>query len=477
MAKVERGKARAAKPTAKSAAKTVTKARAPKSAPNSSDKSYPVSRREAALRRRLDDLNYALDDRRTRLTEISERKFAKLQQKITRARSRQEAELERQENSRLFAKSRILYALMAPLFALGRFFRGLWRKIRKYSDDLRTRRPHRSFYLTTGYHRRLKMRGYLGFVGEVWHLIWRNRWLFAKFLLLYAVFSGVIVGIMSQANFAALRDALSSANVVGLDKITALFSGALTGSGGSTDSGQQILAVLLFLYGWLILVWLLRRLANGDKVKLRDGLYSGGAPVLATLVILLVVLLQLLPFALVLLAYSSVTAVGWINSGIAIENMAAWCAMAIAAILTLYWICSSFVALIIVTLPGMYPFAALRAAGDLVTGRRLKLVLRLIFMALPLALMWLVILVPAILVDGWLKLSWQPLVPLVVLILTTLTIIWCAAYIYLLYRKMVDDPTPPVPSARDKRQAKKARSPKKSSWLVRFHWQPNAKNR
>jgi hypothetical protein len=173
----------------------------------------------------------------------------------------------------------------------------------------------------------------------------------------------------------------------------------------------------------------------------------------------------MLPFALVLLAYSSVTAVGWINIGIQIENMAAWCVMAITAVMTLYWICSSFIALIIVTLPGMYPFAALRAAGDLVVGRRLKLVFRLIFMALPVMLMWIVVLLPAILIDSWLQLTWQPLVPIMVLLLTTLKIIWCAAYIYLLYRRMVDDPEPPVPSAwQQKRAAKKeTKKPAKKS--------------
>jgi hypothetical protein len=123
--------------------------------------------------------------------------------------------------------------------------------------------------------------------------------------------------------------------------------------------------------------------------------------------------------------------------------------------MTLYWICSSFIALIIVALPGVYPFRAISAAGDLVVGRRLKLVLRLLFMMLPVILMWLIALVPAILIDGWLGLTWQPLVPIVVLFLTTLTLIWCATYIYLLYRKMVDDPTPPVSTGREKRAAKR----------------------
>jgi hypothetical protein len=365
------------------------------------------------------------------------------------------------------------FILLRPIFAIGRFFRNIWRKIVGRGRDFLSRRPHRSFYLTPPDKKRrpMRIRKYFAFAGEVWGLIWKNKRLFIKFLILYALLSAIVVGLMSQENFAALRDALNEAPNLGFfDKYSTLFSNAMTSGSSTTDAGQQVMAGLLFLYGWLILIWLLRRIVGGDgtKLKLRDGLYSGGSPVLATFVILAVILVQLLPFALVLLAYASVTAVGWINTGIQIENMAAWCALAVAAIMTLYWICSSFIALIIVALPGMYPFRALRAAGDLVIGRRLKLVLRLLFMALPIVLMWLLILIPAILVDGWLKLTWQPLVPIVVLFLTTLTLIWCATYIYLLYRKMVDDPTPPVPTKREerrwKRQAKKiAKSPTKKS--------------
>jgi hypothetical protein len=317
----------------------------------------------------------------------------------------------------------------------------------------------------------MRIRGYFTFAGEVWRLIWRHKWLFGKFILLYALFSVVIAGLMSQENFAAFREALDDSSTdLGIGKWWTLFSNAITGGGGTMDATQQILALLLFAYGWLTLVWLLRRILAGDsgKIKLRDGLYSGGSPVLSTLAVLLIIVVQLLPFALVLLAYVTVTAAGWINTGIQIENMAAWCALAVAAVLTLYWICSSFIALIIVTLPGMYPFRALKAAGDLVVGRRLKLVLRLVFMIIPVVLMWLVILLPAILIDSWLKLSqwWQALVPIMVLILTTLTLIWCVSYIYLLYRKMVDDPTPPPSPRQGKRMARKAARKKAAKKLA-----------
>ncbi len=346
------------------------------------------------------------------------------------------------------------FILLIPIFAIGRFFRNVGRKIVNRERDFLSRRPHRSFYKTPpGRARRpLRISKYFEFAGQVWGLIWENKRLFIKFLIIYMLLSAIVIGLMSQGNFAALRDALNEVPNIGFfNKYSTLLSSAITSGPVTTDAGQKVISALLFVYGWLTLVWLLRRIVGGDgaKLKLRDGIYAGGAPVLASMVILVVILVQLLPFAIVLLAYASVTAVGWINTGIHIENMAAWCALAVAAIMTLYWICSSFIALIIVTLPGMYPFRAIRAAGDLVVGRRLKLVLRLLFMVLPMIFMWLIVLIPAILIDDWLGLTWQPLVPIVVLILTTLTIVWCATYIYLLYRKLVDDPTPPVMSWRE----------------------------
>jgi hypothetical protein len=155
-------------------------------------------------------------------------------------------------------------------------------------------------------------------------------------------------------------------------------------------------------------------------------------------------LLQLIPFALALLAYTAVSGVGLINWSVNIENMAAWCALAAVAVLTLYWMTTSFIALIVVTVPGFYPWQAIREAGDRVVGRRVRVLLRLLFMLLPMAVMWLVILVPVILLDNWLKIDWLPLVPLASLILSTLTLTWVASYIYLLYRSLLDDSTPPA---------------------------------
>ena len=56
---------------------------------------------------------------------------------------------------------------------------------------------------------------------------------------------------------------------------------------------------------------------------------------------------------------------------------------------------------------------------------------------------WLVVMVPLVILDGWLKTLWQwyegvPIVPVLVTTASTATLVWSSAYIYMLYRKLVD---------------------------------------
>lgn len=411
-----------------------------------------ITVREEKLRVRLERLNVDVRDDEEKLRAKNERKFARLERKIERTRARTDAKILRREQSKVAKKSPILYAILTPIFALGRWSKNIVDKILRHDRELHLRRPHRSFALTP----RAKTKrgiaglgGYFAFCGEVFRVILKNKWLFGKFLALYVVFALIIVGLMDQGNFATLRKSLDGMHNGAVSNFIALFSGAVTGisTGSGLGAQQPILSILLLLFGWLAIVYLLRELMRGDKPKLRDGLYGGGSAVLATAVLVLVVFVQLIPFAIMLMIYNSLSAVGIINSGVAIENMAAWCALALACLLSLYWICSTFVALVIVTLPGTYPLVALRLANELVVSRRLLILFRLLAMAAVAAVIWLAILSPAIWLDGVfasLKWSWIPLVPVVVMILSTLTVMWCATYIYVLYRKLVDDPTPPL---------------------------------
>ena len=64
-------------------------------------------------------------------------------------------------------------------------------KAKKRRSDFLKRRPHRSFRLTRrrDYARSWNLPGYWSFANEVRLLLWSNRWLFAKFIALYSIFS------------------------------------------------------------------------------------------------------------------------------------------------------------------------------------------------------------------------------------------------------------------------------------------------
>lgn len=405
---------------------------------------YKVSRHEHILINRRKALDESLISKSERLKRNIEQKQLKLTKKIHKTRERQNQRIDRMESSKIYQFSPIVYKILTPFFAIGRLFKSIWRRLVRKAKDYQSRRPHRTFYLTNKGQssRNIKMRGYFSFIGEVYSFLRDNAWLFTKFMLVYAGLSILIVGLMNQEAFNEFRNSLDKSGVEAWIKWPSLFSQAITNGDRALDPGQTILSAALLIYGWLTVVWLTRQRINGKKVNLRDGIYNSGGSIMSMVVIFSIIALQVVPAGLAFAAYNSMTAVGIINSGIQIENMAAWCAMFLIIILTLYWMVTSFIALIISSLPGMYPLTAMRAAGDLVVGRRAKILLRLVVMMIPIAVIWLAILTPAILLDSALKLTWQPLVPIVVLILSTITLLWCSSYIYILYRKLVDDPTP-----------------------------------
>lgn len=312
------------------------------------------------------------------------------------------------------------------------------------------RRPHRSFQLTRqrDYRRTLAMPGYWKFTFEVSRMLWRHKKLFGLLALLYMVLYVLLVGIVSQDTYQQLSstvDDISSGNLGTFAQGAALYVTVLTsGMSGALDASKQTYAGLLGLLLWLTVVWLLRAVIAGKAPKLRDGLYNAGSPIVATLLVAIIMVLQALPVGLASVAYGAATASGVLDGGV--EAMLFWMVFALLVALSLYWMTSTFIALVIITLPGMYPAKALRAAGDLVLGRRLRILWRILWLFLVLLISWTVVVLPVILFDAWIKSVWSlvrniPLVPVTLLVMTSVSLVFAAAYVYLLYRRIVDDDT------------------------------------
>lgn len=319
-------------------------------------------------------------------------------------------------------------------------------------DAFLERRPHRSFRRTRrrDYIRSLELPKVSSFTLEVTRTLWRQRKIFFPLMIIYLVLYVILVGLGSQDTYTQLADSLKGSSdslfsgswgAVSQSAVT-LIALATSGLNPNPTDAQQIFGVLLGLMVWLTTVWLLRNILAGHKVKLRDGLYNAGAPIIASIVVVLVMAVQLLPIAIAAIGYSAASASGLLTSGV--EAMLFWAAAGLLALLSLYWITSTLFALVIVTLPGMYPFRAIRVAGDIMIGRRVKILLRWLWMLLCIVILWVVIMIPLILLAMWLtslwpQLSWLPIVPVGLLVVSTYSIFWISTYVYLLYRKVVDN--------------------------------------
>lgn len=302
--------------------------------------------------------------------------------------------------------------------------------------------PHRSFKPTP----RLKRRYSLAGVREGWRLILdtltfmrAHTKLFIRFIIMYGVVAYFLVGGISQFDYVSFREEATETVGSGLDLVSmsiSLFGGTLLGSfSQSAGELQQFLGGFVALIFWLAVIWLVRMIIAKQPARLRDAFYNGPAPLVSALGVMLVMAFQLIPAALGVFALSVAVSDHWITS--AGEGLAFGGAAILLTLLSLYWLSGSLIALMIVALPGMYPFKALAAARTLVNGRRWVIVVRFVTMVIIQLLIWAVVLLPTIILEGWLRFDWLPLVPVIVQLLSGFSLAFTSIYLYKLYRSML----------------------------------------
>lgn len=326
-----------------------------------------------------------------------------------------------------------------------------------WKKDLKPLSPHRSFRRTykRDYERSLQLPGYIAFTADVWRVLWRFKATFAVLVFIYASLSALLIGLASQATYSQVSDLLRtsgsgvlSGNVQQLREAGALlFVGASGGFTNELTEADQLKVGFLGIMAWLVTVWMLRAFLAGQKPKLRDGIYNAGAPLVPTLLLSILLIAQLIPAALATIGIAAALPAGILNEGI--EAMLFWVAVILLFVLSLYWVVSTLIALVVVTLPGMYPLRALKAAHELVVGRRLRIVLRVVWLFFVTLIVWGLVMIPVIIFDAWAKgvlpaIAWLPLVPVALSLVGSASVIWVASYIYVLYRRIVDDDAAPA---------------------------------
>lgn len=293
--------------------------------------------------------------------------------------------------------------------------------------------------------KKVALPGYVRFSRDVLSVLLGHREVFLRLILLAWAASLLLTGLSHYVYYDDLTQ--STEEVAGQISTgayrTSVEVGALTASiisgavGSSLTETQNVFVGLLYLLLWLVTVWLLRHLLSGNAVGVRDGLYGAAAPLVSTCLVAFVGIIQLLPLALTVSLVATVASTGtldgimWVLLGIV--------SVVLFAVVTLYWLSSTAFAAVIVTLPGTYPWAAVRSARQVISGNRVKVILRLLWLGFLALFTMLAAVLLAVLLDALTGYHISILVTLVSQLTSIAVFVYVSTYIYLLYRGVIDE--------------------------------------
>ena len=317
--------------------------------------------------------------------------------------------------------------------------RGLYKKY-KVSPHKTFRRSYRE-----DYKRKIEVPGIMHHSAVTFRVIFKNWRLFLPLIAIAVVVAVAFIGLMNEASYRQFQTILDQTTeqmekgdigIVaksGLLLISTITTGGL--SGESSESGT-VFAVRIFLILWLTTIFIVRQRLAGRKIKLRDALYNSMTPLISSFVVFVVAVIQCVPIFLLIIVYSAAVQTEFLATPF--YALVFFIFAALMILLSGYLLSSSLMALVAVSAPGLYPVQALRTASELMMGRRVKFVLRLVGLLLILAVTWVAVMLPLIMFDLFMKqFEWThgvPFVPVCLLVMTCFTGIYVSAYLYLYYR-------------------------------------------
>ena len=329
-------------------------------------------------------------------------------------------------------------------------FKKIKNKVKKKLHRSNKVNPHKTFKRSyrEDYVRETEVPGMMYHIFATFRMIFKNWKLFLPLLIIAVVMNAVLVGIMNEGSYQQFQDILDQTSVevaggdignvakAGLLLISTVTTGGLS---GESSEAATVFGVIIFLILWLTTIFLLRHRLAGHKVKLRDGLYNAMTPLISTFVVFAVAVIQCIPIFLLIIAYSAAVQTEFLATPF--YALVFFIFAVLMILLSGYLLSSSLIAMVAVSAPGLYPLKALNTASDLMMGRRVKFILRLVAMAIALVIMWVVVMLPLILFDLWMKqFEWTagvPFVPICLTVMTCFTAIYITAYLYLYYRWML----------------------------------------
>ncbi len=366
-------------------------------------------------------------------------------------RSRNKSKIKDKTIERLLAEEKKPVRVQRPYEKKGVRIRFLELKSRIKEKRGERVRLHKSFRRSyrEDYRRDIEVPGIMYHIFATFRIIFKNWKLFVPFLIIVVVLNAVLVGIMSETTYTQFQDVLdqTSTQLAGGDvgnvaKAGLLLISTVTTGGLSGESSEAaiVFGIIILLIIWLTTIFLLRHRLAGHKVKLRDGLYNAMTPLISTFVVFAVAIVQCIPIFLLIIVYSAAVQTEFLATPF--YALLFFIFAALMVILSGYLLSSSLIALVAVSAPGLYPMKALGAASDLMMGRRVRFILRLVAGALAMVITWVIVMLPLILFDLWMKtFEWTagvPFVPICLNVMTCFTAIYITAYLYLYYRWMLN---------------------------------------
>lgn len=301
--------------------------------------------------------------------------------------------------------------------------------------------PHRSFRMT---HKHNKPRP--SKLPSTWVLVKQSISLFKMapkvfvgLTLLYLIMILLMIGSGTQQDYLGLKDAVSEVfGGKGVARIGMMFEALLGGALTPQMSElQQYTQFLLIFLTFLAFTWTARQVLAGNRPTIAQALYNSPMPLLSGGMLVFWLALQLLPAATGIYIFTIANNQSFFNyAGLA---LLLGCLTLLLVIFSLYLAINTLMSLVVVTLPGMYPSAALGSTKQLVIGRRLPVLIRIVGLALWALMLWAVVLVPFLLLDSLTNLDMLPFIPAAITILSGVTLLFVSLYLYRLYRSMLSE--------------------------------------
>lgn len=319
-----------------------------------------------------------------------------------------------------------------------------YRKIAASAQEHRHTSPHRSFRFT----RRSETREYEK-IPAWWRLVARTARIlkreWKKIIPLVAIFAPIawlVSGVFNQ-QFALLKNSLNLFDEEALsfgEELLALGTGFIA----SQSSVPQDALVLLNIFGliiWLSFVWIARYSYAGKPTSMRQALYTSPSAFVPFLLLTILLIIQLLPATLAAVIFFSLQGGGFTET--ILEKVLFAILGLLLVVLSLYFIISTVIALQVATLPGMYPWRALRNARKLVMNRRFAVLRKVIMLPVIIVLFFAVTLIPLLALDNavcsegtcW---STVTLLPMGYYGAVGLALAFASIYLYVTYRALLE---------------------------------------